>query len=89
MEGFEKKHFGTKANLTIISAERSVSGLKQFSELFKRTLQNLFRNTRTIISAIVSPFAIVLFVLSLYWKICDVDLTDDNIELDKTRRSMH
>ena len=86
MERFEKKYYGQTAKLTFVSDDRSVGGCVQFSELFKRNLKNLFRNTGTIVSSIASPIVVASMVLSLYWNACKVDLENDQ-DLSKTRRA--
>lgn len=72
----------------MISAERSVGGFKQFVELFKRNLTYSFRNPATIRMTIFNTVFVAVLVIALFWKVCKVDLTNDNLELTLTRRAM-
>ncbi len=72
----------------MISADRSVDGWKQFSELFKRNMSYLFRNPAVIRMTFFNTVFVALLVLALFWKACDVDLSNDGKTLIKTRRSM-
>jgi hypothetical protein len=48
----------------------------------------LFRNPAIIRMTIFNTVFVALLVLALFWKVCDVDLTKDTLELTLTRRAM-
>lgn len=85
---YEQKYQGFNAKFSMISAERSVSGLKQFIELFKRNMTYLFRNPAIIRMTFFNTIFVALLVLALFWRVCDVDLANDGATLVLTRRSM-
>lgn len=69
---------------TMISADRSVSGWRQFMELFKRNVAYLLRNPVSIKMTFIHASFVSLLVLALYFHVANVDLGDD-LEGMKTR----
>lgn len=82
-----KRYAGFQAKFSMISNNRSVSGCKQFSELFKRNITYLFRNPITIRVTIISTAFTALLTMILFWQVCAVDLTHDDY-LQQTSRSL-
>ena len=74
MEAYERKYEGFQARFSMISADRSVSGWRQFSELFKRNIKYLLRNEATMRVTFFNGSFIALLLLCLYFKMSDVDL---------------
>lgn len=72
----------------MISADRSVGVCKQFIELFKRNMSYMFRNPAIIRMVFFNTVFVAGLVLALFWKVCDVDLSHDTLDLIKTRRAM-
>ena len=56
-----------------------MSGWKQFSELFKRNIQYLLRNEATMRVTFFNGAFIALMLLSLYFRMSDVDI-EDNVQ---------
>jgi ABC-2 type transporter len=71
----------------MIQADRSVSGWKQFTEIFKRNITYLLRNPTTVRMTFINAAFISLVVLALFYKVGDVDLSKDT-EGVKTRQSI-
>ena len=74
MPTYEQKYKGFQAKFSMISADRSVGSWKQFVELFKRNMSYLFRNPAVIRMTFFNTVFVALLVLSLFWRVCDVDL---------------
>ena len=86
MDQYIKRYAGFEAKFSMISTNRSVSGCKQFNELFKRNITYLFRNPITIRVTFISTAFTSLLTMILFYKVAGVDLTDDN-RLTQTRPS--
>ena len=71
----------------MIQADRSVSGFRQFVEIFKRNLTYLLRNPATIRMTFLNTTFVALLVLALFYKVGDVDLVNDP-EGKKTRQAI-
>jgi hypothetical protein len=72
----------------MISSDRSVSGWKQFSELFKRNFSYLMRNKVSIQVLVANASIIALVMLALFFRIAGITLSDDLL-LEKTRNSIY
>lgn len=69
---YETKYTGFQARLSMISADRTVSGFRQFVELFKRNGTYLLRNPVIIRMTFVSSSFIAILVLALFHGVADV-----------------
>ena len=78
MDQYLKRYEGFQAKFSMISTNRSVSGCKQFSELFKRNITYLLRNPVTIRVTFVSTTFIAFLTMILFWQVSAVDLTHDD-----------
>ncbi len=87
MDQYIKRYAGFEAKFSMISTNRSVSGCKQFNELFKRNITYLFRNPITIRVTFISTAFTSLLTMILFYKVAGVDLTDDN-RLTQTSQSL-
>ena len=75
----EQKFHGIHTDFKQLAADRNVSSLTQFIELFKRNLQYLVRNPRGLKGVFFNGVFSGLLQLALYWHIGDagqVDLKD-------------
>jgi hypothetical protein len=79
MDQYMKRYAGFDAKFSMISTNRSVSGCKQFNELFKRNITYLFRNPITIRVTFISTAFTALLTMILFYQVAAVDLTHDNL----------
>ena len=69
METIVKHYDGIEARFSKIARERQVSMGFQFREIFKRNMQYLLRNPRTIQALFLNVIIVTVFILILFFHI--------------------